>query len=183
MADEENEKKQEGPAKDKTAKGGKLIWIITAVIVLACAGSGFVVGRIFAGSGAGKSDPNQPAPATNTAPDEADPESLTTWFYDMQPVVSNLDVPGVTRYVRAAVTLEISSAAAQKQATKLLQEKAPILTNWLTIYLASLSIEDIRGDKNLRRIQSHILDAFNEQLFPDEKPKIKHILFKEFAIQ
>ena len=59
----------------------------------------------------------------------------------------------------------------------------PILTNWLTIYLASLSLEDIRGDRNLKRIQIQILDAFNEQLFPNQKPKIKRVLFKEFAIQ
>ena len=54
MADEENEKTQEEPTKQKAPKGGKLIWIITAVVVLICAGSGFVVGRIFAGSGAGE---------------------------------------------------------------------------------------------------------------------------------
>lgn len=187
MADEENEKTQEEPTKQEGQKapgGGKLIWIITAVVVLLCAGSGFMIGRIFAGSGDAQADPNQTAPTTDTTPDEADPESLTTWFYrDMPPVVSNLDVPGVTRYVRAAVILEVSSAISEKKGLALFAEKAPILTNWLTIYLASLSIEDIRGDKNLRRIQSHILDAFNEQLFPDEKPKIKHVLFKEFAIQ
>jgi flagellar basal body-associated protein FliL len=71
----------------------------------------------------------------------------------------------------------------QKYTAFLDEEKKPTLTNWLTIYLAGLTLEDIRGDKNLRRIQSQILDAFNEQLFPDAKPQIKHILFKEFAIQ
>ena len=89
----------------------------------------------------------------------------------------------MTRYVRALLTLEVTSSVSQQDAVELFQEKTPILTNWLTIFLASLSIEDIRGDKNLRRIQSQILDAFNEELFPDQKPKIKHILFKEFAIQ
>ena len=57
------------------------------------------------------------------------------------------------------------------------------MTNWLTIYLASLSLGDIRGDKNLRRIQSQITDAFNEILFPDAKPQIENVLFKEFPIQ
>ena len=87
------------------------------------------------------------------------------------------------RYVRATLILEISSAAPQGKTTKLFEDKTPILTNWLTIYLASLSLEDIRGDRNLKRIQAQILDAFNEQIFPNEKPKIVHILFKEFAIQ
>jgi len=71
----------------------------------------------------------------------------------------------------------------EKEGTTFLNEKKPLLTNWLTVYLASLSLEDIRGDANLKSIQSQILDAFNEKLFPDSKPKIKHILFKEFAVQ
>ena len=70
-----------------------------------------------------------------------------------------------------------------KKGTAFIEEKKPILTNWLTIYLAGLSLEDIRGDRNLKRIQSQIVDAFNEKLFPDAKPQIKTILFKEFAIQ
>ena len=110
-------------------------------------------------------------------------DSQKTWYYDLDPVVANLDVPGVTRYVRTSLTLEISSQIDKQKGTIFLEEKKPLLTNWLTIYLASLGLEDIRGDRNLKRIQSQILDAFNERLFPDAKPQIKHILFKEFAIQ
>ena len=57
------------------------------------------------------------------------------------------------------------------------------MTNWLTIYLASLGIDETRGDKNLKRIQSQITDTFNEKLFPDAKPQIEGILFREFAVQ
>jgi flagellar basal body-associated protein FliL len=71
----------------------------------------------------------------------------------------------------------------EKDGNVFLDEKKPIITNWLTVYLASLSLGDIRGESNLKRIQSQILDAFNEKLFPDSKPKIKNILFKEFAVQ
>ena len=70
-----------------------------------------------------------------------------------------------------------------KEGTAFIDEKKPILTNWLTVYLASLHLEDIRGDSNLKRIQSQVMDAFNEKLFPDSKPKIKNVLFKEFAVQ
>jgi len=90
---------------------------------------------------------------------------------------------GVTRYVRVALTLQISAEVDYKKGTAYLEEKNPLLKNWLTIYLASQTIEDMRGDRNLRRIQSEILDALNEKLFPDAKPRIKRILFKGFAIQ
>ncbi|GAH72149.1 unnamed protein product, partial [marine sediment metagenome] len=117
------------------------------------------------------------------APDLMAVGSQKTWYYELEPVVANLDVPGITRYVRAAITLEISAEVDQEKGIAFLEEKKPVLTNWLTIYLASLTLEDIRGDRNLRRIQSQILDSFNEKLFPDARPQIKHILFKEFAIQ
>jgi flagellar basal body-associated protein FliL len=70
-----------------------------------------------------------------------------------------------------------------KEGTAFLDEKKPIFINWLTVYLSSLNLEDIRGDKNLRSIQSHIRDAFNEKLFPDSKSQIKQVLIKEFAVQ
>lgn len=184
MADEDNQnqkeqqKEQEEPNKSKV---GILQWAILGAVVLLCAGSGFFIGRFFKASSvtasAGASEEDAAA-----QPDEPDMDK--TWFYnDLEAVVANLDDPGVMRYVRAALTLEISASISEADAKKLFQAKAPILTNWLTIYLASLGLEDIRGDRNLKRIQAQILDAFNEQLFPNEKPKIKRILFKEFAIQ
>ncbi len=182
--EEQNEQKTD----EKTSGGGALPWIITAVAVLVCAGAGLGLGRLFAGSPTPQTD--EPPAQKVSAPIEdlkTDADSTTqtkrAWYYDLDPVVANLDVPGVTRYVRASLTLEINPEIDKEKGSIFLEEKNPLLTNWLTIYLASLTLEDIRGDKNLKRIQSQILDAFNERLFPDAKPQIKHILFKEFAIQ
>jgi len=205
MADEENkevkevkeakevkegkkEKEEKEDSKEqKTSKAGVLRWVIMAAVVLICAGSGFFLGRLFAGSPTAEttepSQQNTPAPVPPTA-DNSTSESGNTWFYDdLEPIVSNLNEPGATRYIRVALTLEMSPELMEKDGKILLKKKTPILKNWLTIYLSSLTLEDTRGDKNLKRIQSQILDALNEKLFPDEKPKIKHVLFKEFAIQ
>lgn len=198
MADEENkqeqeqEQEQEQPqekteSKVNTSKIGVVTWVIIAAIAVLCAGSGLLLGRLLAGS----PKPQQQDSAT-VEPDFI--ESLQTenqpapvasnWYYNkLQPVVANLDEPGVTRYVRATITLEMSSELERGKGELLLDSKEPILTNWLTIYLASLTLEDARGNRNLKRIQAQILDAFNEKLFPDAKPQIKKILFKEFAIQ
>jgi len=187
MADEDTKKTDEESKEEKKSKAGLKNWIIIGAVVLACAGAGFVLGRMLTGStvtaAAQASEENAAANDKITNPDDPGAESAETWFRHMDPVVSNLNEPGVTRYIRVLLTLEMTADISKGDAEKLFGEKAPVLTNWLTIYLASLSIEDIRGDKNLRRIQSQILDAYNEQLFPDQKPKIKHILFKEFAIQ
>ena len=194
MADADDTKKQEDSkaekTEEKTSGDGILQWVIMAVVVVLLAGAGFVLGRLL--TGPSTSETAEPSQQDQTAqvedlkadaPDLIGGDSQKVWYYDLEPVVANLDEPGVTRYVRATLTLEINSEVDERKGVTFLEEKKPILTNWLTIYLASLSLEDIRGDRNLKRIQSQILDSFNERLFPHAKPQIKHILFKEFAVQ
>jgi len=199
MADEDDIKQhedadgieqRESSKPEKTSKktsGGILRWIIMFVAVALCGGAGFALGRFFAGfrtpEQAEHSQEEKPAQTGYIEAGGSAPDSQKTWYYDLDPLIANLNEPGITRYIRTALTLEINSEGDINKVRVFLDEKKPILTNWLTVYLTSLSLEDIRGDKNLMRIQSQIRDAFNEQLFPDSKPRIKHILFKEFAIQ
>ncbi len=200
MADEDDAKQQETQEKQDATKTEKtessdkkslvgrfLPWIIMAVVVVLFAGVGLTLGRMFAGSSTpqnpGDSQQDQSAQADNLEAKGSAADTRKTWYYDLEPVVANLNVTDVTRYVRASLTLEVNSEVDEQKGTAFFDEKKPILTNWLTVYLASLGLDDIRGDMNLKRIQSQVLDAFNEKLFPDSKPKIKSILFKEFAVQ
>jgi len=191
MADADDTKEQEDsePVKKdvKTSRGGMLQWIIMAVVVVIFAGAGFGLGRLFAGGSTPKtaepSQEDQPTLTENPKANDSTTDSQEGWIYGLEPVVACLDEPGVTRYIRASLRLEISSELDQKQGTALLEEKKPILVNWLSIYLASLKIDDIRGERNQKHIQLQILDAFNEKLFPDAKPQIRKILFKEFVAQ
>jgi len=197
MAVEDDAKQQETQEKQETTKtessdkkslvGRFLPWIIMAVVVVLFVGAGLTLGRMFAGSSTtqtpGDSQQDQSAQGDNLEAKGSPADTQKTWYYDLEPVVANLNVTDVTRYVRASLTLEVNSEVDEQKGTAFFDEKKPILTNWLTVYLASLGLDDIRGDMNLKRIQSQVLDAFNEKLFPDSKPKIKSILFKEFAVQ
>ena len=196
MADTEDtkqEKEQQAPeseSSDKKSLVRRLLpWIIITLIVVICAGAGFGLGRLFAGSPtpeAAESDlmPGESAQMEDLkADDDSAKGSEEVWYYDLDPVVANLNEPSVTRYVRASLTLEMSSELDAKDGEDFLDEKKPILINWLTVYLSGLSLEDVRGDKNLRSIQSQIREAFNEELFPDSKPHIRQILIKEFPVQ
>ena len=70
-----------------------------------------------------------------------------------------------------------------KKGAAFFDQKRPLMKNWLTLYMANQTVEDARGEKNLSRMQLQISNALNEKLFPDSKPPIKRVLFKEFAIQ
>lgn len=172
--------------KDDTAKKtgqGLLTWVIMTVAIIALGGSGFVLGRLFAGSPTHAESSKQTKAAEKPKDDLTAKETQKTWYYQLDPVVANLDVPGATRYIRAVLILELDHTLDQKKGVALFEEKKPLLINWLTIYLSSLTLEDVTGSGNLRRIQSQVLDAFNEELFPDSKPMVKKILLKEFPIQ
>ena len=173
----------------KSLVGRLLPWVVMVVVVAVSAGAGLGLGRLFAGPR--HAEPGGPAAAGDESADTTDlkatddstEDSENVWYYDLDPVVANLNEPSVTRYVRATLTLQMSSDLDSKKGTAFLDEKKPILINWLTVYLSSLSLEDIRGDKNLKSIQSHVREAFNEKLFPDSKPQIKQVLIKEFPVQ
>jgi len=148
---------------------------------------GFGLGRVFAGRpssepAADQQQTDQLAQSHQRA-DVPAGDSVGTWYYDLEPVVANLNEPGVTRYVRATLTLEFSNNFDQKHGMTFLEQKKPYLKHLLTLYLANQTIEALRGEKNLKRIQAEVLDSFNEHLFPDARLQLTRILFKEFAIQ
>lgn len=192
MAEQDDNKKQtatEAQAEAKNGTKGKVVpWCITGVVIIALAGLGFFAGRLFGTRGnaqtasAGeKAKPTDQPPPTNTgAP--GDP-AASDWYYDLDPVVANLNEPGGTRYVRVGLTLEINAALNQETTTAMLDQKKPLLKHWLNLYLSNQTAEDARGEKNLRRMQTQISDALNQGLFPDAAPQIKRVLFKELSIQ
>jgi len=190
---QQEQEKERNPEVEKTDKKSLvarfLPWATVAVVVFVCAGAGFSVGRLFAGPGTTEADASGSGADSknveNNLKSDGHSEDGTdkVWYYDLDPVVANLNEPTVTRYVRASFTLEMSADMDVKEGTAFLDEKKPLLVNWLTVYLSSLSLDDIRGDKNLRSIQSHVRDAFNEQLFPDSQAQIKKVLIKEFPVQ
>jgi flagellar basal body-associated protein FliL len=200
MADDEK-KEQEPEAKkgkkskpegEKALSFGLFTWLILGAIVMAGFAGGFALAQLLAGNGAG---PTQQIEADGTKTDATPkdtaindllidkPQNEKLWPYDLEPVIANLDEPGVTRYARVTITLQLSPQMNMEKGTPFLDEQKPILRDWLTTYIAGLSLERVRGTRNLARIKKEVRDAFNELLFPQSKPFINDILFKEFAVQ
>lgn len=168
--------------KGPMAKILPLLLLVAVVVVFA--GGGFIVGRLFGTRGQAQTASAAPS---ETQPPLKDPDATAKtdegWFYELEPVVANLNEPGATRYVRISLTLEITNTWVQQDAKLMLDQKKPLMKHWLTLYLSNQTTEDTRGKTNLLRMQSNISDIFNQGLFPNSQPRIMNVLFKEFAIQ
>jgi flagellar basal body-associated protein FliL len=191
--EQEPKGEQESKAGDKTSTGfGLFTWLILGAIVIAGLAGGFALAQLLAGTD--QSSPQQPEAKENQADNSPENETIndmlvdkpkggTLWPYDLEPVIANLDEPGVTRYARVTITLQLNPQMDQEKGTAFLEGKKLILRDWLTTYIAGLSLERVRGTRNLSRIKKEVRDSFNELLFSEGKPFINDILFKEFAIQ
>lgn len=187
MAKEEENQKQDNNEQNGI---GLVKMLIIAFVLLISAIGGFFTGRIM-----GSDKTEDPNSQKVSAKENKETEEIKqkqedknkidgdNWYYELDPVLANLNVPGATRYVRAVLTLEMSPELSQSKGEKLLEKKKPVLINWLTIYLSNLGLDDVKGEENLKRIQTMIQDVFNEKLWPDSKPKIEKVLIKEFPIQ
>jgi flagellar basal body-associated protein FliL len=166
------------------------VLIVGGVVVLFAA-AGFLVSRMFgtrgqaqtAGAATSKPEASKEEGSKKEASGKQGEKGGEAWYYELDPVVANLNEPGVTRYVRITLTLEIDSTWPEEEGELLLNQKKPLLKHWLTLYLSNQTIEDARGKTNMLRMQSNIGNVFNEGLFPNAQPRITNVLFKEFAIQ
>lgn len=180
-----NELTPEQETQPKKGKASKLLTCLVPLLaIVLCAAGGFLIGRLFGTRGqaqnvsaAEQSDPTAALPPIKAS------DAGASWYYDLEPVVANLNEPGVTRYVRVTLTLEIDSQLAEKDGIGFLEQRKPLLKNWLTLFISNLTLEDIRGERNLRQVQSQIAETFNQGLFPNAQPCVKRILFKELSIQ
>lgn len=191
MADPEKTE-QEGPEKGpesqpKKSGGSKVVaWLVPLLVVAACAGAGFLVGRLFGTRGSTQNLSAAEQAGQAAAPAQAAFHTSTdagpTWFYEMEPVIGNLNESGVVRYIRLGLTLEVGGIS-EKDGIAFFEQKKPLMRNWLMLYLSSLTPADVLGDKNGRQMQTRIADAFNQNLFAGTEGRIKQVLFRENSLQ
>jgi flagellar basal body-associated protein FliL len=181
----------EAPPRPAPAGKFKMFLLLCAAVIVVAAGAGLGAAMLAGRGGPQQAQAAPPAPEAPSTPapppaGEPQPEAENGTqneyvYFDFEPVVVNLDEPRLARYVRVTITLAVQPANAQ--AVKLLLDKRkPELKNWLTVFFASCTLEEVRGAPNLNRLRREILDNFSQQLWPDQKSLINHVLFKEFAV-
>ena len=174
-APETGEKGDEGA---KSSGGGKLGWIVTAVLA---GGLGVAVPYILPASfqpGGGHAADSSHIAETPPSP-AAEPKMTTIDFGE---VIVNLDEGRLNRYLDVEITLEVSEKEHDEINTNITTSKA-VLTNWLLSYLSDQDMEDVRGAIGQNRLRREIRDQFNTVLFPDGYDRIENVYFTKFAIQ
>ncbi|MCD4831053.1 MAG: flagellar basal body-associated FliL family protein [Anaerohalosphaeraceae bacterium] len=186
MADKEKKNEAENTKAEKAESGAKIdlvTWIIVGAVVAILSGSGFFLGQLMAGPGQ-KQEAATVEKDVQPKKDVANSNSDESWYYnDLEAIVVNPDEPGATRFVRVGIILEMDSAITENEAIILIERQKPPLMNWLNLYFKSLTLDEMKNDRDMRRILAHIADSFNEMLFKNAKPQIKKVLIKEFNIQ
>jgi flagellar basal body-associated protein FliL len=174
-------------ADDSSADGGetgalgkilKLLLPVGIIVVFATAGyfaSGFG-GPVEAGGAQDtEAATTQPAKASS----EEDPDQT---HYDLEPIIINLNEPQATRYLRVIFSLAINDDD-YSTAEAAIIKKSYKINNYLLIYLSNLSLEEVRGAKNINRVRREVQDSLNDRLWPGEKPLIASVSLKEWIVQ
>jgi len=151
------------------------------LIVGVCAAGGIYAGNAMKTA---QASAPQAEPGADPAPNETSPADATGAYryLDIEPITINLDEPRLARYVRATITLAFN-AKQELEVTSQVEKRMPELKNWLAVYLAGRTLDEVRGAQSLNRVRREICEAFNEQIWPQQPPRIHHVLFKEFAVQ
>lgn len=170
----------EAPKKAKASKGGKMRLVLFALVISLAGGAGGGAAAFFTAPKALEEELTEEA--AEIAPSDTTSAFHDYAYYDFDLPPINLNVARLNRYIKATVTLAMRQDDSE-QTVPLLEKRNVELKNWLMTYMAGLTLEEVQGQKNIQRIQREIRDAINEQLWPDRRPRIEQVLFKEFAVQ
>ncbi len=190
MAEDENAEASVADAlADGETGGGKgilLRLLVPVGVVVFAAGAGYLTLRLTGTQ-------TSPTPAAAGQQPSTDGEESPAFakgqggkdeyiYYDLQPIIVNLNEPRLARYIRATLTLVIRKED-HETAAKTIEEKLPALRGWLILYLSDCSLEEVRGAGNLNRILRDIQDSLNDRLWPNGRPLIARVEYKEWAVQ
>ncbi len=182
MADKEKNEDIKVVEKDAKKSGSMILWILVFVMAAAGAGGGFFLASTVAQKPAQKPEAESKKTPEQEMQDLIQENSQEVYYHELSPVVACLDEPSLSRYVRATIILEMEAGFDPVAGAEFLKQKEPLLSNWLTKYLAGLTLIQVQGSRNLDRIQLEIYEEFNNILFPNKKPMVEKVLFKEFVV-
>ncbi|KIH77560.1 flagellar FliL protein [Geoalkalibacter ferrihydriticus] len=162
---EKKKDEQEGGKKSGGKKG-----LIIAVVVLLAAGIG--AGAYFMGSkgalpGAGGA---AAAGSSNLASDAVGP------MIEIEPFIVNILDNDGTRYLKAALTLEVETVAGRQEVI----ERMPQLRDAILLVTGNKTFDELNDLQGKLQLRAELLGRVNEIL---KRDRVRRIYFTEFVVQ
>jgi flagellar FliL protein len=128
------------------------------------------------GEAAAEGEGEPAGPGEGEAPAPADPGSALGPVVDLGGFVINLNDSGATRYLKATMKAEVSSAAASDEVTK----REPQIRDAVISYLSSLTLRETQGARAKATIRENVARRLNNLLTEGE---VRQVYFTEFVTQ
>ena len=169
------------PAKPPKPKGSKLVGIL---LLANLGGTGFLVYETLQAANAAAAVEAAAEAARPRSPEEKAKEELKAKevgpVTPLDPFIVNLNETDATRYLKATLEVEVSSATVVAELEKL---KRPVRDELLR-YLSSLSVADTQGEIGKAKIQQEVVSRLNRLLGKGDKgDKVRRLFFVEFMVQ
>ncbi|MBT3198279.1 MAG: hypothetical protein HN350_00015 [Phycisphaerales bacterium] len=171
---------EDGDAGGKTGIMDKLLAILLPLgVIVLFAGAGYFASGLTAPAQVEAQEEVEPSEPEKTPPVDSDQGYV---YFDLEPIITNLNEPQATRYIKVIFSLgSLEEDKAEVEAA--IAKKTHELKNHLLIYLSNLSLNDVRGAKNINRVRREVQDSINERLWPSGRPMIANVSLKDWIVQ
>jgi flagellar FliL protein len=161
---------EEAPPLNKAVEtpGPKTSKAVLGLLVVNLLATGFVAFKLVT------------APPGGAAPTEAKPAAeasgeVTGAVVELDPFIVNLDEPGVSRYLKITIQLELAPKVTEEAVNKSKQ----LIRDTVLSSLSGLHVKDTLGAEAKEKIRTELMARLNK-LLPD---KLRRMFFQEFVVQ
>lgn len=165
MADEKEKKEGGGNKK-------KLIIIIAAVVLVLLIGGG-VAGFFMMKN---KKQEEEPDPAQEVPVPEISQETEIGPMVEISEFIANIISEDNNHYVKAAMSLELSSEAAKEEATL----RMPQIRDSILLLIGNKTYDELHDLQGKKQLKAEILSKINGYL---QSGKVRAIYFTDFVVQ
>lgn len=162
------DKKAEADQSKDQKKGSKKLLLIILIVVVLLIGGGVAAFLVLRGSGA-------PDPAKQAAEKAAQANAVGPMVNIDSFIVNILDKDG-TRYLKAALTLELDSEATGNE----VKERMPQIKDAILLLVSSKTFAELQDLQGKLQLRAELTSRLNDLL---KTGQIKQIYFTDFVVQ
>jgi flagellar FliL protein len=167
----EDKKKKDG--EEKSGGGNKMMIIMIAVMVILLIAVG-VAAFLFGARMGAKEQANNNVPVET---EEQAPENMPGPLVEVQEFIINiLDNDENTRYLKAAMTLEVDSEETVTEVTA----RMPQIRDTILLLMGNKTFDELRDLQGKLQLRAEMLRSINKVL---SSGKVNNIFFTEFVVQ